>query len=466
MDELDEMIIDEDTEGDKDEKSIDEIGFEPTSPKRKVYTDQGDPEIESLYGKNLRGKLVIQPDFQRGFVWDSARCSRLIESALLEIPIPMIYLSEETDGKEYVIDGQQRLTAFFSYIEGFFPKDDKGIRKEFKLGYLKSFPELKNKFFKDLPEELQDKIRYYKIRAITFKEESDPNLKFEIFERLNTGAVQLNDQELRNCIYRGKYNRLLIALSKYEDFKAILGLENPEKRMKDVELVLRFAAFYHATYLNYKPPMRQFLNEDMRRYQFISDIDAANLEGDFKNAVEIVYSLLYDEGVTHAFKRYYAGLSASHPDGTWETKKFNYSLYDILMYSFSRANRNKVEQNKDTIRDALIYLMVNDKEFIDSIEKSTSTIQAVVKRFDKWRLTLQDIIGIAEKEHRCFTYQQKRELFESTEGKICALCNQEIRDIDDAHVDHIEQYWKGGRTELNNARLTHRYCNRARSRND
>jgi len=83
---------------------------------RKIYTDKGDPGIESLYGKYKRGKLVLQPDFQRHFVWDTAKSSRLIESALLDIPLPVIYLSEEKDGKEYVIDGQQRLTPPASHL--------------------------------------------------------------------------------------------------------------------------------------------------------------------------------------------------------------------------------------------------------------------------------------------------------------------------------------------------------------
>ena len=102
-------------------KELSELEFEESleeedaqlSSERKIYTDKGDPEVESLYGKYKRGKLDIQPDFQRHFVWDTNKSSRLIESALLDIPLPIIYLSEEKDGKEYVIDGQQRLTAFF-----------------------------------------------------------------------------------------------------------------------------------------------------------------------------------------------------------------------------------------------------------------------------------------------------------------------------------------------------------------
>ena len=83
---------------------------------RKIFTEPGDPEIESLHGKFKRGRLIVQSDFQRQFVWDRAKASRLIESALLGIPIPVIYISQEADNKEYVIDGQQRLTSFFSAL--------------------------------------------------------------------------------------------------------------------------------------------------------------------------------------------------------------------------------------------------------------------------------------------------------------------------------------------------------------
>ncbi len=437
-----------------DEPLEEEIEEEITSIKRRVYADQGDPEIESLYGKYKRGKLVIQPDFQRRFVWDAAKSSRLIESALLDIPLPVIYLSEEEDGKEYVIDGQQRLTAFFSFIDGQFPDG-----RAFKLTGMEVFPELNRKFFKKIDDNLQDKIRYCKIRTITFRRESEADLKYKVFERLNTGAVSLNKQELRNCVYRGPYNELLKKLSEDGDFMYLLGLKNPDRRMRDVELVLRFAAFYHFTYLNYKPPMRRMLDNDMKKYQFISEADSLELKNAFKNSVTIIKSLLD----THAFKRFYKG-DEKNPNGYWEPKKFNASLYDILMYSFAKEDKNKVYQNLDSIREALLHLMTNDREFIDAIEISTSTIQAVTKRFDKWRLTLQNIIGIAQKEPRCFSFKLKQELYD--DDPTCLICGQKIQNIDDAVIDHIEQYWMGGKTIPENARLTHRYCNWARPRSD
>jgi hypothetical protein len=427
---------------------------EALSLKRNVYTDQGDPEIESLHGKYKRGRLVVQPDFQRQFVWDEKKSSRLIESTLLDIPLPVIYLSEEKDGKEYVIDGQQRLTSFFSFIDGKFPDG-----KDFKLNGLKVFSEINRKSFKELDDLMQDKIWYYKIRTITFKKSSDVDLKFEIFERLNTGAVSLNDQELRNCVYRGRYNDLLKDLSVDSDFVFLVGLKKPDRRMKDVELVFRFAAFYHSTYLKYKPPIRKFLNDEMESRRNISENDAKKLKTAFKNAVMVVRTLLDKD----AFKRFYRG-EKKRPNGYWESKKFNASLYDILMYSFAREDRNKVYQNLDAIREGLIFLMTEDQDFIDSIELSTSSVQAVTVRFDKWREMLKSIIGIAQKEPRCFSYKLKQELY--SDDPTRSICNQKIRSIDDAAIDHIEQYWMGGKTIPKNARLTHRYCNWARSRKE
>jgi len=433
------------------EEDVEQITVAPT--KRKLYTEQGDPEIESLFGKYKRGKLLIQPDFQRQFVWDGTKASRLIESVLLEIPLPVIYISEEKDGQEHVIDGQQRLTSFFSFIDGFFPD-----KKEFRLSGLKVFTELNGKRFAELDDVQKDKIRYYKARTITFRQESETDLKFEVFERLNTGSVSLNDQELRNCIYRGPFNDLLRKLSKHEDFVYLLGLKQPDKRMKDVELILRFAAFHHGTYLNYKPPMRNFLNREAEKYQFISTGDSAALREAFKNACAIIRSLLD----RHAFKRFYKG-NERNPNGYWEPKKFNASLYDILMFSFGREDKNRVYQNLDSIREALITLMTDDQEFIDSIELSTSSVQAITKRFDKWRVALESVIGIAQKEPRCFSFELKSALFNA--NPQCAICLQQIQSVDDAAVDHIKQYWTGGKTIPENARLTHRYCNCARARN-
>lgn len=434
------------------EEEVEQIDV--SADRRKIYTELGDPEVEGLHGKFKRGRLVVQPDFQRQFVWDTTKASRLIESALLEIPIPVVYVSQEQDNREYVIDGQQRLTSFFSFVDGKFPDGT-----DFKLKGLKVFKELNGKTYSSLTTDLQDVIRYFNIRTITFKKESNQGLKFEIFERLNTGSVQLNDQELRNCIYRGNFNVLLKELSADPDFTSLLGLTKPDKRMKDIELVLRFSAFYHVTYLNYKPPMKDFLNAEAEKYRSISSDEAQQLRAAFKNTCQIIRSAFGK----NAFKRFYKGTD-KNPAGYWEPKKFNASLYDILMYTFAREDKNTVYQNLDSVREALIHLMTEDQDFIASIELSTSSLQAVTKRFDLWRLTLQDILGIGKKEPRCFSLQLKQVLFQT--NNTCAICNQKIQEVDDSAIDHIKQYWTGGKTIPENARLAHRYCNWARPRND
>ncbi len=419
-----------------------------------ILTSQGDPEIDSLLGKKQRGRLVLQPDFQRLYVWDNKKASKLVESVLLSIPLPIVYLSQEHDGKEYVIDGQQRLTSLFSYIDGKFPDGN-----DFSLDGLNVLNELNGKKFSQLTEEFQDRIRYYKIRVITFLKDSSDDLKFEIFERLNTGSEPLNDQELRNCIYRGKFNIALKEMASDADFMYICGFKSPDLRMRDIELVLRFSAFYHRTYLNYKAPIKSFLNAEAREKQNISDTDLIDLKKAFKNACQIIRSLL-DK---NAFKRYYKG-DENQPNGRWENKKFNQSLYDILMYSFAKEDKNNVYQNLDGVRESLIYLMTQDQQFIDSIERSTSSVPAVTTRFDKWRLTLQGVIGINQKEDRCFSLALKEQLM--TINPTCGICQQRIQQLDDAAIDHIQQYWMGGKTIPENARLTHRYCNWARPRND
>jgi len=371
----------------------------------------------------------------------------------MEIPLLTIYLSEESDNKTYVIDGQQRLTSFVSFINGTFP--DGSV---FKLRGLKAFTELNKKTFSELPTELQDKIMQFTVRTIIFLKQSGNDLKFEIFERLNTGSVVLNDQELRNCVYRGKYNKLLKEMSEFTDFRYLTGLTKPDRRMADIELVLRFCAFYHATYLKYKPPMKKFLNNDMLKYQNISDEDALELKEKFKNGLMIIRSM-FDK---NAFKRYYRGKEDSI-NGYWEQKKFNFSLYDILLGILCNQDRNAIYHQMDSIREGFIDLMVNDESFIESIELSTSSIQAVVNRFDKFRIMVQDIIGINTHETRIFSMNLKRDLFQ--QNPVCAICNQQILSIDDSAVDHIEQYWKGGKTIPQNARLTHRYCNWSRARN-
>lgn len=428
---------------DKEEEPQNEI----KTKERRVYSDKSDRSIYELSRQHERGNLELQPEFQRLPVWDNAKSSRLIESVFLEVPIPIIYLSEESDGKYSVIDGQQRLNAFFNFL-----------KNELKLNNLIIFTELNNKKFRDIPKVLQDKFERSTLRIIEIRKESDPDVKFEIFERLNTGAVPLNSQELRNCIYRGNYNKLLKNLSEDKDFQFLLGLDEPHYRMYDRELILRFFAFYRNTERNYNPSMKRFLNQEMEQHQSLNNNDEYNLRKIFRKSVRLSKPVFGDK----AFRRFMKG-SARDPNGKWETNKINKALFDVIMYGFTRYEENQVVPKSDSIREALIHLMTNDDDFLDTISTYTDNRNKIQTRFEKWLAELKEIVGMHTNEPRCFDLQYKRQLWQS--DPTCAICGQKIHLIDDGEIDHVNQYWRGGHTIPSNARLTHRYCNRSRNKN-
>lgn len=452
----DEEGIDQSVEMEYDDSDDDEAPLNLAEDKRVVRTNSADPEVTSLHKKWNRGKLKLQPHFQRQFVWDRIKSSRLIESVLLSIPIPIIYLAQEPDNSEVVIDGQQRLMAFFSFIDGEFPDG-----KPFRLSGMKAFKELDGKTFKELDTDLQDTIESYSVRTITILKDSDPNLKFEIFERLNSGSVPLNDMELRNCVFWGEYMELLQELASHEDFRLITGYNTPDKRkrMQDVELVLRFAAFYHSNpFKEYQRPMRNFMNEDMERYRHISSKEKEALRKAFKNSVHIIKSLFAKK----AFHRFNPG-NKKNPDGNWESS-FNRALYDALMWVFQDKDKNQVYRALDLLREGILDLMASNEKFRAAITISTSDRPRVIDRLEELQARVDTILAKHPKQPRAFSSKYKQELYEN--DPTCALCGQQIRTLDDAVVDHIEQYWRGGETIPENGRLTHRYCNAARPLND
>jgi len=178
----------------EDENESEELNIE-SSPKddRKIIWQAKDFSIREFQAMEQDGDLILQPEYQRKYVMDIKLASRLIESILMDVPIPVIYLAEETDGRYSVIDGQQRLTSFISFSHGKFPDG-----KEFGLSALKVLTELNRSKFVDLDKEYQMKIKKTTIHTIIIKRESHEDIKFEIFERLNTGSIKLNEDEIRN----------------------------------------------------------------------------------------------------------------------------------------------------------------------------------------------------------------------------------------------------------------------------
>lgn len=394
--------------------------------------------------------LDPRPSFQRGYVWDKSRASKLIESILLNVPLPLIYTAEEDDDTEVVIDGQQRLMSVFCYIQGKFPKDD----SVFKLSGLKLLSELNGKTFSQLDEKERKGIERYIFQIIRISKESHADVKFEIFERLNSGSVTLNAQELRNCVYRGKFNEILREFAEDETFRKILGSSTASGRMQDAELVLRFLAFYERTYLNYQPGMKSFLNNFMEDYRDLSNEKAEKFRNEFKHAVQLSYSVFGE----NSFRKFSSG-DKRNPNGGWE-RAINRPLFDLTMWGFTRFDKNLIMANADQIRESLVDLLVSDSTFLDWITSATGDKTKTQYRFELWHDTLKNIVS-GERQPRCFPYSIKKRLFER--DSACAICKQQILHIDDAQVDHIKPFSAGGETDETNAQITHRYCNQSKS---
>lgn len=438
--ELNSNVIDSEIEGN------DDCADEETN--LRLYTQINNISIESLKNKYERGKLDLSPDYQRNYVMKKTVASRLIESILLNIPIPVIYLAEEEDGSWVVIDGKQRLTSIISFINGKFITD--GL--DFKLTGLKMLSELNGKLFSQLSADDQEKIFNSSLNSVVISKDSDENVKFEIFERLNTGSVPLNEDEIRNNIYRGTYTELLAKLEEDDIFNKIVDKPNYKKRMFYRGMILRFFAFYEQTYLKYKPSMKTFCNKHLKTLRYMDENKQAEYEHVFKDTVSMVYSVFGK----NAFRRLVKDSNSNNYK--WSNTRINMALFDVEMGGFSTYVDKKelVYKHADEIRDAMYNLMLDEK-FVESIEMKTSNTYTVEYRFDVWRNALKEILHEEKINPRCFPYEIKEKLFNN--NPTCALCGQQILSIDDAQVDHIKPFSLGGETIFENAQLAHRYCN-------
>lgn len=446
--------IESEIDGLEIDEEEDDTPLEIPSDRRRVKTDKQDVPVETIHTRVQSGRLDLQPDFQRYFVWNRTKASRLIESILLDIPIPVIYVAEEPDHRSVVVDGQQRLTSICAFIDGTFPDG-----AEFRLSGLQVMSELNGKTFRDLDTSSQEFIYTTALRLIIIKMDSDPDVRFEVFERLNLGSVKLNDQELRNCIYRGNYNALLRDLAQNQHMLKIMGLKEPHYRMADRQLILRFFAMWRSTHLHYHAPMKGFLNREMQDHGNPSDKEIAEMRGLFEKSIEMAFTVFGHS----AFRRFRPG-SELDPNGSWEKNKLNVALWDTLLYGFGFFQKSQVIPNADSIREEFLDLITNDQKFVEFITSTTDKPDRVQYRAQIWLQRLHNLLDGTPIQPRSFSLELKQRLFD--ENPTCGICGQHVYDIDDAEIDHLKHYWRGGETIPSNARLTHRYCNRARGGQD
>jgi len=421
-----------------------EEGYRIPLKERIVHAEASEPPIKDLVDRVNKGKIDVQAEFQREYVWENKPelKSKLIESVLLKVPIPVVYTAELGDSREVVVDGQQRLRTFVEFCK----KDG------FKLSRLKILENLNGKGYSDMPQDLQDRIDSYPIRVVKILKDSHPDIKFDVFERLNRGSVKLSDQELRNCIYRGSFNNLLKKLRNNEDFLELQNLTKPDKRMKDAERVLRFFTFCDRGIQNYKSPLKGFLNDYMEKNREISNEEAEEKTELFKKCVELCKNVFGDL-VGHRWVK-----EEEEDKSGYLSLNFNEGIFDAQMVAFMDYNKRDVMPKAQVVKYAFVDIICTPS-FIETVEIGTYDTKMTKKRMDKWLAKLREVIDYPSDDRRLYTFEEKKRLFEKKDGNICQICKNQIMDINDAHVDHIERFSEGGETIIKNAQITHRYCN-------
>lgn len=351
----------------EEEESEERPELEISPKERRLITQPFDFVVGSLE-KQIRDKeLLLQDDYQRRQVWDDIKSSRLIESLLLNVPIPVCYFSELEDGSYSVIDGQQRLTAIWRFIMNLKPLRGLRVRSE-----------LNKKRFSELDAQDQRLIRNRTIRCIVIQKESHPEIRFDVFERLNSASVKLNPQELRNSTYRGKLNSLLRELCESESFKKIRRVRDSDTRMKDAEMVLRFFAF-HFNRKNYKGYFSPFLDDYLASGSKMRDEDLDKHRKLFDETIQKVQLIFGD----NAFRQI-------DVDGNF-ANQVNRAVYDVIMLSFPYISRDILTDNKDSIITALKKLCNESSEFSDAIGRATRDKHRINSRMRLWREEMQRI---------------------------------------------------------------------------
>jgi Protein of unknown function DUF262 len=314
-----------------------------------------DYPVETLVSR-MGKELFYIPPFQRAFVWSQNQCSRFIESLLLGLPVPGIFLFKEADsGKHLVIDGQQRLKSLQYFVGGLING------REFALTELKT--KFNNRTYKTLDEADRARLDDAVIHATVFKQdlpEGEINSVYEVFERINTGGIKLSPQEIRSCIGHGNFNNYLHKLNENAEWRAIYGPKS--KRLKDVELILRFMAFYEKSDV-YQRPMKHFLNDYMKEKRNLSDAQLQNMGDIFLKMIGFVTKAL--------------GNRTFRPD-----RSLNTAVFDSVASAIAHRLAVNAEPQTQEALKAYNALLQNER-FLEGYIRSTANEENVKMRMEE-----------------------------------------------------------------------------------
>lgn len=308
-----------------------------------------------------RGDIKMNPEFQRKIVWNQVQKSRFIESLLLQLPIPQLYLKRDTGGKLVVIDGLQRTTAIADFISNKFP-----------LSGLNALSELNGKSFRDLQEDerlsglatrIEDKQLFFYVLGPSVP----MRVVYDIFNRINTGGTKLERQEVRNCVFIGNSTRLLKEISESLVFKKSIENGISPNRMKDREAILRCLAFALTPYTEYQGSLDELLEMTMKNLNSMSAVEIEDLKRHALETFEKTYQI-------------FGNCNFRIPSGNTRGR-INIALMEAVFNCFWNRSDEKMSDKKAILKR--FDEMLGDKEFLESFRSSTGSKSGVRLRFKK-----------------------------------------------------------------------------------
>ena len=331
--------------------------------------------VQEVVKRIKAGRYQLDPDFQRDFVWPVDKQSRLIESCVMRIPLPVFYVAEAKDGRIAVVDGLQRLTTFNRFLT-----DEFGL--VLKAGDDQPTHPLDGKKFSGLPLLLQERIEDTQLTLYILDAKAPERAKLDIFERVNSG-VPLTRQQMRNCLFTGQATHWLKNASNNSHFLAASGRSLDQKSMRDREAINRFCGFYLLGEENYVGgDMDAFLARALEKMHKGS-VDLNKLHAVFEHSMR-ANRFLFKE---HAFRK-----SLAHEGDFMARTVLNIALFDVCSVIFARISRDDIEKNAEALRIAFCSLIA-DVTFNQAITYSTNSTRQVKKRFEMARQAISGVIS-------------------------------------------------------------------------
>lgn len=328
---------------------------------------------------------LLKPELQRKYIWEKPEASRFVESILLGLPVPSIFLANTNDSKKLIIDGYQRIMTVYDFVKGGIWKKD---GKVFKLSNSKKINKRwRGKSFPELSKKEQRKIRSSTIHAIVFEQKSpndnDTSL-YQVFERINTGGRALLPQEIRNCVNQGEFNDLLFELNRNEKWRTLFGKNDEDPRMRDLEFILRFLAIdtkFIRTNETSVISLKKYLNEFMglKKSQKASIIEKRRKK--FNSVIEFIF--------VHFGQNAFYNITGG--DETKIRKRFYPTIFDSLCPAVSMALKKLGDDiPTENLEEKRLELLKN-QDYREFTTEGTMQISHIHGRIN---LTLQKIFGI------------------------------------------------------------------------